>query len=307
MVENIILANPRGYCAGVDRAIITVEKALEMYGKPVYVRHEIVHNKHVCDELKRKGALFVEELNEVPKGSVLILSAHGTDPKIKDNALSRFKLIDAVCPLVTKVHLEAVKYSRKDYDILLIGHKGHQEVIGTMGEADMQLIETVSDVEHVSVKDPEKVVYLTQTTLSVDETKDIIEALKQKYPKIIMPPVGDICYATTNRQAAVKELCKKVELILVVGAENSSNSVRLVETAKNLNVNAYLIPDKDAIQDEWFHNVKNVGLSSGASVPDVLVQEVIEHIQKNNKCDVETLEHIKENMTFSLPIEIREP
>ncbi|MDP7323424.1 MAG: 4-hydroxy-3-methylbut-2-enyl diphosphate reductase [Candidatus Woesearchaeota archaeon] len=306
MVEKIILAKPRGYCAGVDRAIVTVENALEKFGKPVYVRHQIVHNHYVVAGLEKKGAIFIEELKEVPRGSVLVLSAHGSDPKIVDEAKKQFTVIDAVCPLVTKVHLEARRFADKEYSLILIGHKGHQEVIGTMGEAPMQLVESVEDAQNVDVENPEKVLYLTQTTLSVDDSGKIIDVLKKRFPSIQAPPKEDICYATTNRQSAVKELAEGCELILIVGSENSSNSNRLVETARYAGVESYLVPDKKMLVDKWLDGKKVIGISSGASVPDILVHQVIEKIKgKYPELAVEDVEVVKEDMAFSLPEQVR--
>jgi len=306
MVEKILLANPRGFCAGVERAIEIVEKALELYGKPVYVRHQIVHNDFVVKDLIGKGAVFVEKLSEIPKGSVVVLSAHGSDPKVREKAKDMgFTVIDAVCPLVTKVHLEAIKYDKKDYSQILIGHAGHQEVIGTMGEAEMQLVENVGDVEKLKVEDGEKVVYHTQTTLSVDEARDIIEALEKRFPKIIGPPRKDICYATTNRQKAVKEMALHADLILVIGDRQSSNSNRLVEAGKICGVESYLISDKGELDEAWLEGKKIVGISSGASVPDVLVRGVIDMIMHSYPlCKEEPVVVAKEKVVFSLPQEV---
>ncbi len=301
MVDKLILASPRGFCAGVSRAIDIVEKAISFFGAPVYVRHEIVHNKHVVEDLKRKGAIFVEELKEVPADSIVIFSAHGVSPAIKKEAKNRkLKIIDATCPLVTKVHWEAIKYKQEGYELVLIGHKGHPEVEGTMGEATMHLVENVEDVE--KLKTSGKIAVLTQTTLSVDETKDIMDALNRKY-KITTPAKEDICYATTNRQNAVKELAKKCELVLVVGSQNSSNSKRLVETAQKIGIKAHLINDKDGIKEEWL-DAKTVGITSGASAPERLVQDIVNFFRnRNNQLTVENLEIVKEEIIFPLPRE----
>jgi len=298
----IILASPRGFCAGVSRAIDIVEKALEFFGKPVYVRHEIVHNKHVVDDLKQKGAIFVEELKDVPENSIVIFSAHGVPPAVKEEAMKRnLRTIDATCPLVAKVHWEAIKYTKEGYELVLIGHKGHPEVEGTMGEAPMHLVENVNDVEKLNISG--KIAVLTQTTLSVDETKDIMEALRRKFRTIATPPREDICYATTNRQNAVKELAKKCELVLVVGSQNSSNSKRLVETAIKEGMKAHLINDKNGIKEEWL-NAKTIGITSGASAPEKLVQEVIEFFRERNNIVIEQLETVREDITFPLPREL---
>jgi len=306
MVSKIILPKPRGFCAGVDRAIEAVEKTLELFGKPVYVRHEIVHNQHVVKDLEKKGAVFVEELKDVPKGCVVVFSAHGVAPQVKKEAEQLgLKAIDATCPLVTKVHLEAIRFHRDGYKIILIGHKGHQEVIGTMGEAPMVLVESVEDVEKLNLKKFDKAVYLTQTTLSVDETKDIIKTLRKKFPQIEEPPKEDICYATTNRQEAVKQLAKKADLILVVGAFNSSNSNRMVEVAKACGVPAFLVPDKSHIKKEWF-DVDVLGLTSGASAPETLVNQIVEYVKElYPKVKVEEADYVKEEMFFPLPRELR--
>jgi len=306
MVKKIFLAAPRGFCAGVDRAIEIVEKSLELYGKPVYVRHKIVHNEYVVKSLEDKGVVFVEELDEVPDESVVIFSAHGITPKIReDTEKMGLKAIDATCPLVTKVHLEAEKYDKEGYSIILIGHKGHQEVIGTMGYAKMNLIESQEDVNNLNIENPDKVVYLTQTTLSIDDTEEIVKALKKKFPSIV--PKDDICYATQNRQNSVKELSKHCDYILVVGSKESSNSNRLVETARRLNIQSKLIPDKSYLDNhDLLANIETLGITSGASVPEILVKEVIQHIQEQfGQPPVETLEYLIENTNFSLPKELR--
>jgi len=307
MLEKIIVVSPRGFCAGVERAIEVVEKALEIYQKPVYVKHQIVHNEHVVRSLEAKGAVFVEELEEVPSDNIVIFSAHGISPAVRAEAEERgLRVIDATCPLVTKVHLEALKYHREGLSIILIGHKGHQEVNGTMGVVPMTLVEKVEDVAAIEVENPQKVACLTQTTLSLDDTREILNALKKKFPKVVIPAGSDICYATQNRQNAVKELAKRTDLILVVGSEMSSNSQRLVETAIQSGTPAYLIQDRSAIQGTWFTGVRAVGVSSGASVPDVLVEEVITHIKRvvNENVVVELLEVLQEDVQFSLPKEV---
>lgn len=306
MVNEIILANPRGFCAGVERAISIVEKALEIYGKPVYVRHHIVHNIHVVKELESKGAVFVEDINEIPDENIVILSAHGSAPNVKKEAEKKnLKVIDAACPLVSKIHFEATNFHKNDYEIVYIGHKGHQEAIGTMGHAPMHIIEKATEVDELVVQNPNKLVYLTQTTLSVDETKDIISKLKEKFPNIIAPPKEDICYATTNRQTAVKELAKKCDLIFVVGSKTSSNSNRLRDVAIANGCNSYLIDDYSKLDEKWMEDVKILGITSGASVPDNLVQELINFIKKNEEIKVTNLNSVKENMFFALPKELK--
>ncbi|MBI2144924.1 4-hydroxy-3-methylbut-2-enyl diphosphate reductase [Candidatus Woesearchaeota archaeon] len=304
MTGKIVLASPRGFCAGVERAIDVVEEALAKYGKPVYVKHQIVHNSHVIDDLSQKGAVFVESVDDVPNGSVVIFSAHGVPPSAHAEAAARnLRIIDATCPLVTKVHLEAKRYSREGYSILLVGHRGHVEVIGTSGEAPevTQLVETVEDANKVIVPNPDKVVCLTQTTLSVDDTRKIVEALKARFPRLVFPPKEDICYATQNRQNAVKELAKGVGLVIVVGSKNSSNSNRLVEVARDLGVKAYLVNEFSEIDPVWLDNVDSVGITSGASVPDYLVQEVIKRLKESGISEVAELSVLKENTKFSLP------
>ncbi|HIW62588.1 MAG TPA: 4-hydroxy-3-methylbut-2-enyl diphosphate reductase [Candidatus Stackebrandtia excrementipullorum] len=306
--KRVLLAKPRGYCAGVDRAVITVEKALELYGAPVYVRKQIVHNKHVVSTLEAKGAIFVEENDEVPPGSIVVFSAHGVAPEVHTEAAERgLKAIDATCPLVTKVHAEARRFAAADYDILLIGHEGHEEVIGTTGEAPehIKLVDGADDVDKLKVRDPEKVVWLSQTTLSVDETMDTVDALKQRFPLLQAPPSDDICYATQNRQQVVKEIAAECELLLVVGSTNSSNSVRLVEVALQAGANtSYLVDYASEIKDEWLDGVTTVGVTSGASVPDDLVQGVIEHLAGHGFGEVSEIESVKEKLTFSLPREL---
>ncbi|GAA2171049.1 4-hydroxy-3-methylbut-2-enyl diphosphate reductase [Glycomyces rutgersensis] len=302
------MAKPRGYCAGVDRAVVTVEKALELYGAPVYVRKEIVHNRHVVETLAGKGAVFVEENEEVPPGSVVVFSAHGVAPEVHDQAAERgLKAIDATCPLVTKVHKEAVRYAEEDYDILLIGHEGHEEVIGTSGEAPehIQLVDGPDAVDQVKVRDPEKVVWLSQTTLSVDETMETVGRLKQRLPMLQSPPSDDICYATQNRQQVVKDIAAECDVMLVVGSKNSSNSVRLVEVAVQHGARAgYLIDFAHEIDEAWLEGASTVGLSSGASVPDNLVQDVLAHLAKRGFANVEVFEPVTEKIAFSLPREL---
>jgi len=306
--KRVLLAKPRGYCAGVDRAVVTVEKALELYGPPVYVRKQIVHNKHVVSTLESQGAIFVEENDEVPPGSIVVFSAHGVAPVVHEEAKERgLKAIDATCPLVTKVHAEARRFASADYDILLIGHDGHEEVIGTTGEAPehIKLVDGADDVARVQVRDPEKVVWLSQTTLSVDETMDTVAALKEKFPLLQAPPSDDICYATQNRQQVVKEIAADCDLVLVVGSTNSSNSVRLVEVALQAGADSsYLVDYASEIQDDWLAGVTSVGVTSGASVPDDLVHGVLERLAKHGFTDVTEIESVKEKLTFSLPREL---
>ncbi|MER6181403.1 4-hydroxy-3-methylbut-2-enyl diphosphate reductase [Streptomyces sp. NPDC001652] len=307
--RRVLLAAPRGYCAGVDRAVIAVEKALEQYGAPVYVRHEIVHNKYVVQTLEKKGAIFVERTEEVPEGNIVMFSAHGVAPVVHEEAArGRLATIDATCPLVTKVHKEAVRFAKEDYDILLIGHEGHEEVIGTSGEAPdhITLVDGPEDVAKVEVRDESKVVWLSQTTLSVDETMETVEALKEKFPQLISPPSDDICYATQNRQIAVKKLAEDAELVIVVGSKNSSNSIRMVEVALDAGAPAaHLVDFASEIDEAWLEGVTTVGLTSGASVPDVLVEEVLEWLGARGYGDVETVKTAEESITFSLPKELR--
>ncbi|MFI6687728.1 4-hydroxy-3-methylbut-2-enyl diphosphate reductase [Streptomyces sp. NPDC050485] len=307
--RRVLLAAPRGYCAGVDRAVIAVEKALEQYGAPVYVRHEIVHNKYVVQTLEKKGAIFVEQTAEVPEGSIVMFSAHGVAPTVHAEAAERgLATIDATCPLVTKVHKEAVRFAKEDYDILLIGHEGHEEVIGTSGEAPdhITLVDGPEDVAGVEVRDPDKVVWLSQTTLSVDETMETVDALKNKFPNLLSPPSDDICYATQNRQVAVKKLAEEAQLVIVVGSKNSSNSIRMVEVALDAGAPAaHLVDFADEIDEAWLEGVTTVGLTSGASVPDVLVDGVLEWLAERGYGDVETVKTADESITFSLPKELR--
>jgi len=296
--RRVLLAKPRGYCAGVDRAVQAVELALERFGAPVYVRKQIVHNTHVVSELEKRGAVFVEETDEVPAGSVVVFSAHGIAPEVRDAAGKRgLKAIDATCPLVTKVHNEARRYAGNDYDILLIGHEGHEEVIGTTGEAParVRLVDGVGGAAKVEVRDPEKVVWLSQTTLSVDETVQTVSALRERFPALIDPPSDDICYATQNRQAAVKVVAEDSDVVIVVGSQNSSNSVRLVEVAKDAGAGAaYLVDNADELDDRWLDGARTVGLTSGASVPEILVSGVLDKLARLGFADVEEVEAVKE-------------
>lgn len=304
----VFLAKPRGFCAGVDRAIDVVEIALEIFGPPVYVRHEIVHNDHVVNELRSKGAIFLDDVNEIPEGSVTIFSAHGVSPAVREQARERkLNIIDATCPLVTKVHLEAIRYAKKGYTIILIGHRNHVEVEGTMGEApdSMILIESPEDVARIEVPDVEKLVYLTQTTLSIDDTQAVIDALKERFPHIESPPKDDICYATTNRQAAVKEMTDRCDMILVIGSPTSSNSNRLVEVAQSRGCEAYLINDSSQMKIEMFKNTKNLGITAGASAPEHLVQDVVRWLEKNSSIEFADLDVIEENVQFTLPRELK--
>lgn len=307
MLEKILLVKPRGFCAGVNRAILTVEKALEKFGAPIYVRHQIVHNNYVVKDLEDKGAVFVESSAEVPDGGIIIFSAHGVPPEVIEEAKTRnLTPIDATCPLVTKVHLEAVYFQKKGFEIILVGHKGHQEVLGTIGYAKMTLVENVQNVLDLSIpENTEKICFLTQTTLSMDDTEEIIRALKKKYPQIVSAPKEDICYASQNRQNAVKDLIKLVDCVLVVGALNSSNSNRLVETARKRGKDAFLIYDLENIDVNKFLKYKTIGITSGASVPDVLVNRLIDEIRKNTPNIVlEDLLLIKEDIIFPLPKEV---
>jgi 4-hydroxy-3-methylbut-2-enyl diphosphate reductase len=305
--KRVLLLSPRGFCAGVVRAIDVVKIALNLYGAPIYVRKEIVHNKHVVDELRSLGAIFVDEVNEVPPGARLIFSAHGVSPEVRTAATERgLNVIDATCPLVTKVHLEAIKFAKMGYTLVLIGHKDHDEVIGTMGEVPhaMVLVETVEDVDRLEIANPEKMAYLTQTTLSLDETKDIVERLQQRFPLIHGPKTQDICYATENRQVAVKAVAPLCELLLVVGSQNSSNSRRLVEVCGKAGVPSYLVDDRSELKDAWFHNVNNVAVTAGASAPENLVQELIEELQRRGYAGLEEVQLKDEDVRFSLPGEL---
>lgn len=312
-LEKVLLVQPRGFCAGVVRAVDIVEEALKLV-QPVYVRKEIVHNKFVVDDLRSRGAIFVNELDEVPNGTtenpaVCVFSAHGVSPEVRRRAEDKnLFVIDATCPLVTKVHLEAIKYAKQGYSIILIGHPGHEEVEGTMGEAPyaMHLVANLEDVERLHLPNDDKVIYLTQTTLSVDDTREIAEALKRKFPKLIQPPKDDICYATTNRQMAVKQLAPLCDLILVIGAQNSSNSQRLREVAEACGTTAYLIDDERSIDDAWFAGVATVGITAGASAPEVLVERVIDALRARGAKGVETLQTTPENVFFPLPKNLQE-
>jgi 4-hydroxy-3-methylbut-2-en-1-yl diphosphate reductase len=305
--KQIFLLKPRGFCAGVVRAIDVVRIALDLYGPPVFVRKEIVHNKHVVDELRQAGAVFVEELTEVPEGARAIFSAHGVAPSVRLEAKERrLEVIDATCPLVTKVHLEAVRFAREGFSIVLIGHKDHDEVIGTLGEVPDRsfLVETVEDVDRLELADPARVRYLTQTTLSLDETRDIIARLRERFPKVQGPPAQDICYATENRQMAVKAVSDHLNLLLVVGSQNSSNSKRLVEVAGNSGVRAFLVNDRRDVSPAWLEGVKNVGVTAGASAPEHLVQELIEFLRESGYHRMEEIELVDEDVRFSLPAEL---
>jgi 4-hydroxy-3-methylbut-2-enyl diphosphate reductase len=307
--KKVLLAAPRGYCAGVDRAVIAVEKALDHYGSPVYVRKQIVHNKHVVSSLEKRGAIFVNEVDEVPEGSVLVFSAHGVSPAVVAAAEARnLNTIDATCPLVTNVHREVQRFASEDYDILLIGHEGHEEVEGTAGEAPdvVQIIDKDESIANARVRDPKKLIWLSQTTLSVDETMETVVKLRQKYPDLQNPPSDDICYATQNRQVAIKKVGAASDLVLVVGSANSSNTVRLVEVALEAGAKAsYRIDFASEIQDEWFAGVETVGVSSGASVPEELVDEVLVYLAERGYGDVRTVQTAEEDVQFSLPAELR--
>ena len=307
--ETLLLAAPRGYCAGVDRAVQTVERALELYGAPVYVRKEIVHNKHVVEQLRDRGAVFVESEADVPEGATVVFSAHGVAPSVHAGAAERgLQTIDATCPLVTKVHVEAKKFASEGYTIILVGHAGHEEVEGTMGEAPehIVLIEDVAGVDQLEVRDPEKVAYISQTTLSVDETRAIINRLRERFPAITGPRTDDICYATTNRQAAVKQLARESDLVLVIGSRNSSNSNRLVEVAREHGADSYLIDNEGQVREEWLEGKRVVGITSGASAPEELVQRLVEFFRLRGTTDVRELEVIQEDVRFMLPKVIRQ-
>ena len=306
---NILLANPRGFCAGVDRAIQIVEEAISQYGKPIYVRHEVVHNQYVINDLKTKGAIFIEDLNDVPKGSHVIFSAHGISKAIREEAKALELIpIDATCPLVTKVHVEVNKMLNQGMDIIMIGHKGHPEVEGTMGQIEahhtnrkMYLIETIEDVKDLTINHPDKIAYVTQTTLSIDDTKAIIETLKTKYPNIQGPKSDDICYATQNRQDAIKEISGLCDLIIIVGSQNSSNSNRLKELALREGVEAYMIDHEDALQSSWLLNKKNIGISAGASAPEISVKNIVNKIESFTKAHILELPGVEESVVFRLP------
>lgn len=309
--KRVLLAEPRGYCAGVDRAVETVERALEKHGAPVYVRHEIVHNRHVVETLAKAGAIFVDETDEVPEGSVVVFSAHGVAPTVHEDAAARnLQVIDATCPLVTKVHNEAKRFAREDYDILLIGHEGHEEVVGTAGEAPdhVQLVDGPDAVDNVTVRDPSKLIWLSQTTLSVDETMETVQRLRERFPTLQDPPSDDICYATQNRQGAVKAMAPECDLVIVVGSRNSSNSVRLVEVALGAGADAaHLVDYAEDIDPSWFDGVSTVGVTSGASVPEVLVRGVLQRLAEFGYSTVQTVTTANETTVFALPREIRPP
>jgi 4-hydroxy-3-methylbut-2-enyl diphosphate reductase len=308
-MKRVLLAKPRGYCAGVDRAVVTVEKALETYGPPVYVRKEIVHNRHVVDTLTERGAIFVDETDEVPEGALVVFSAHGVSPAVHEQAAAReLRTIDATCPLVTKVHQEARRFARDDYDILLIGHEGHEEVEGTAGEAPshVQLVDRAEDVDGVVVRDPSKVVWLSQTTLSVDETMVRVDQLRQRFPNLLDPPSDDICYATQNRQVAVKAMAPECDVVLVVGSQNSSNSKRLVEVAVQAGARAgHLVDFAHEVDEAWLDGVETVGVTSGASVPEELVMDLLAWLAERGWADVQEVTTANEKITFALPRELR--
>ncbi len=308
----IMLANPRGFCAGVDRAIEIVERAIELHGAPIYVRHEVVHNKYVVDELREKGAVFVDELEEIPDDSTVIFSAHGVSRDVEETAERRgLQIFDATCPLVTKVHLEVVKYARAGKEVILIGHAGHPEVEGTMGRYDTRhggrivLVESPEDVPHLDIRQPDELAFVSQTTLSVDDTQDIIDALRARFPQIAAPNRDDICYATQNRQDAVKKLCREVDLLLVVGAANSSNSNRLQELGQRAGVESYLITRADVIEDDWLVGKHRIGVTAGASAPEILVQEVVQRLRDAGGQTAEESSGIEENISFSIPKALR--
>jgi 4-hydroxy-3-methylbut-2-enyl diphosphate reductase len=309
--RRVLLAKPRGYCAGVDRAVQTVEKALERYGAPVYVRKQIVHNTHVVRTLEERGAIFVEETEAVPEGSVVVFSAHGVSPEVREEAKDRrLRTIDATCPLVTKVHNEARRFAAQDYDILLIGHEGHEEVVGTTGEAPtrIHLVDGAEGSDSVEIRDPARVAWLSQTTLSVDETVETVAALRKRFPLLLDPPSDDICYATQNRQAAVKQIAAASDVMIVVGSLNSSNSVRLVEVARDAGARAaYLVDDASGVDPAWLDDVTTVGVTSGASVPEELVTGVLRRLAESGFSDVEEVEAVEERMVFGLPRELRKP
>jgi 4-hydroxy-3-methylbut-2-en-1-yl diphosphate reductase len=306
--SRVLLAAPRGYCAGVDRAVETVEHALNLYGDPIYVRKEIVHNKHVVHELEKRGAIFVDQETEVPEGEMVVFSAHGVAPSVHANAAKRqLRTIDATCPLVTKVHVEARKFAEQGYTIVLVGHEGHEEVEGTMGEAPDRtvLVQTEADVDELEVDDPDRIAYITQTTLSVDETTSIIARLKEKFPNAAGPKTDDICYATTNRQVAVKELAKQCELVLVIGSTNSSNSNRLVEVAREHGAASHLIDNHLQVDESWLEGIETVGITSGASAPEELVEKLVDFFRDRGATEVAELRTVHEDVRFMLPGEIR--
>ena len=305
----VILAQPRGFCAGVERAIAIVERALEIYGPPVYVRHEIVHNRHVVENLRAKGACFVDEIDEIPDGAITVFSAHGVSRKVADAAADRrLPVIDATCPLVAKVHKEAQKYEGDGREIILIGHEGHPEVEGTRGRVNggVHLVSTAEDVAGLEVEDVNRVAYVTQTTLSVDDTRDVIEALNERFPEIVGPDVRDICYATQNRQQAIRRLAEQVDLLLVIGSPNSSNSNRLREIGEEANVPTYLIDGTEGLEPSWFDGVESVGITAGASAPEILVQELVEHLRTMSDIEVEQLDGVEERVHFKMPAKLAE-
>ncbi len=307
-VQQVLLAAPRGYCAGVLRAVQTVERALQLHGPPVYVRREIVHNKRVVEQLREQGAIFVEQETEIPAGAIAVFSAHGVAPSVRENAQGLgLRTIDATCPLVTKVHREALRFAQDGYTIVLVGHEGHEEVEGTMGEAPehIVLVQSEEDVDALAIEDPERVAYVTQTTLSVEETGAIVARLKERFPAITGPRTDDICYATTNRQMAVKELAGKCDLLLVLGSRNSSNSLRLVEVARLCGTESHLIDDKTEVREEWLSGKRIVGISSGASAPESLVEDLVDFFRARGVSDVSTLLTVSEDVRFMLPKEIR--
>ncbi len=304
-IRRIVLAKPRGFCAGVVRAIDIVERALALFPPPIYVFHEIVHNRHIVEHFRRRGVVFVDRIADVPEGTTCIFSAHGVSPHVRAEAAQRrLRVIDATCPLVTKVHVEAVRFSRAGYSIVLIGHPGHEEVEGTMGEAPMQLVSSVADVERLHVENPDRVVYLTQTTLSVDDTAHIVDALRRRFPRLEAPPKDDICYATQNRQNAVKALAREVDLVLVIGSHNSSNSQRLREVAQAAGVPAYIIDDETEIEPAWLESATAVGVTAGASAPEELVARVVAYLRALGAECVEEMPAEEENMHFALPPEV---
>jgi 4-hydroxy-3-methylbut-2-enyl diphosphate reductase len=308
-VQRLLLAAPRGYCAGVDRAVQTVERALELYGAPVYVRKEIVHNKNVVEELRGRGAIFVDEETEIPEGAVAVFSAHGVAPGVRANAKARsLHTIDATCPLVTKVHVEARRFAQEGYTIVLVGHDGHEEVEGTMGEAPdrIVLVQDEADVDRLEVEDSEKIAYITQTTLSVDETASIVASLRARFPHIVGPRRDDICYATTNRQEAVKRMAADCDLVLIVGSRNSSNSARLVEVARDCGTEAYLVDSASEVREQWIEGRRVVGISSGASAPDHLVSELVEFFRARGVSDISEIHAVEEDVRFMLPKEMRD-
>ena len=307
--KRVLLAAPRGYCAGVDRAVVAVEKALELYGAPVYVRKQIVHNKHVVATLEKRGAIFVDETDEVPEGQTVVFSAHGVSPAVHEAAAARsLKTIDATCPLVTKVHHEVKRFAQEDLDILLIGHEGHEEVEGTAGEApnNVFLVDGIDSIKDIKVRDENKVAWLSQTTLSVDETLQTVAALRKRFPNLMDPPSDDICYATQNRQVAIKQIAPQADLVLIVGSTNSSNSVRLVEVSLEYGAKAaYLVDFADEVKEEWLEGVNTIGVSSGASVPEILVEDLLKWLAVRGFSDVETVTAMEEHLMFAMPPELR--